>query len=208
MTVTAVPIQPVKRSYLIWIWLGVAIAIAAAFLLARQGDLDHVTDSGLRYRVITAGTGPHPTDTDYAVIMYEGRLPDGTVFDRSQQPTPLQVKAAVPGFTEALKLMSKGGRYHITIPAKLGYGAKSPEGIPPNSPLIFDVQLLAVVSEQQYQQIMMQQMMMNGGGAGGPGGPGGPGAPPGGAGGAGDEPAPGDTEAPPTKGSDVKPKAK
>lgn len=191
MSVTAVPLQPVKRSYLVWLWLAIAALVAGAFLLARQGDFYRATPSGLKYHVFTAGAAERPSDSDVAVINYVGRLPSGDVFDRSQQPTPMPVAASdpargregvIPGFSEALKMMGKGSRYRFVIPAHLAYGAKSPPGIPANSPLTFDVEMLTFVSQEQYQRIMMQQQMMQG--MGGPGGPGGPGAPGDGPGGA------------------------
>jgi FKBP-type peptidyl-prolyl cis-trans isomerase FkpA len=203
MTVTAVPLQPVKRSYLAWLWVGIVVALVAAFLLARQGDSFmarnarepgvKVTASGLQYKELTPGTGPHPTDKDVALINYEGTLTNGTVFDASKQPTPMPVSGVVPGFSEALKLMSKGGKYRVWIPAKIGYGDKANGPIPANSTLAFDIELLEFIPEAQYRQIMMQQQM--GGMGGAPGGPGG---------GAGGEPAgagaPGTDEgvAPPT----------
>jgi len=192
MTVTAVPLQPVKRSYLVYLWIGIVVLVAAAFLLARQGDFYKTTASGLKYHVIATGTGDKPTDNDIALVMYEGRLPSGETFDKSQQPTPMPVAAAdpkkgrdgvVPGFSEALKMMNKGAKYRFVIPAKLAYGAeekRDPTGkvvIPANSPLIFDVEMLGSMPADQFRMLMQQQQMMGGGGAGGPGGPGGPGAP-------------------------------
>ncbi|HEX7695063.1 MAG TPA: FKBP-type peptidyl-prolyl cis-trans isomerase N-terminal domain-containing protein, partial [Sphingomonas sp.] len=81
MSVTAVPLQPVKRSYIWSIWIAIVVAVAAAFLLARQGD-DFLTRnarapgvvttaSGLQYKVLTPGKGAHPTDADVALINYE-----------------------------------------------------------------------------------------------------------------------------------------
>ena len=118
-TVTAVPLQPVKRSYLVYIWVGVAIACLAAFALARQSD-DFLTRnarargvvttaSGLQYQVIKPGApgAARPTDADVALINYEGKLLNGTTFDKSQQPTPMPVAGVVPGFSEALKLMRR-----------------------------------------------------------------------------------------------------
>ena len=140
MSVTAVPLQPVKRSYIWLLWIGIVAAVIAAFLLARQGD-DFmtrkarasgvtVTASGLQIMTLTPGKGAHPTDADVALINYEGRLLDGKTFDKSQQPTPMPIKGTVPGFSEALKLMQKGGKYRIWIPAKLGYGDKAAGPIP------------------------------------------------------------------------------
>ncbi|RYY09141.1 MAG: FKBP-type peptidyl-prolyl cis-trans isomerase, partial [Alphaproteobacteria bacterium] len=116
-TVTAVPLRPVKRSYLIYLWIGLALALVSAFALARQGD-DVMTRnarakgvvttaSGLQYKVLKPGAGAKPTDTDVALINYEGKLLDGSTFDKSQQPTPMPVSGVVPGFSEALKLMPK-----------------------------------------------------------------------------------------------------
>lgn len=178
--VTAVPLRPVKRGYLVWLWLGLAVALAAAFLLARQGEAallrearggDVVTTaSGLRYKILQAGqTGaPRPTDADVALVNYEGRLTSGTTFDKSQQPTPMPVTGVVPGFSEALKLMPKGSRYRFWIPPGLGYGEKGAGPIPPNSTLVFDVELIDFLPAA----VLQQQMM---GGMGAPPQPGAPG---------------------------------
>lgn len=178
MSVTAVPIQPVKRSYIWLLWIGIAVAVIAAFLLARQGD-DFLTRnarapgvittaSGLEYKVLTPGKGPHPTDSDVALINYEGKLLDGKTFDKSQQPTPMPVRGVVPGFSEALKLMQKDGKYRVWIPAKLAYGEKGTGPIPANSTLVFDIDLIAFLPQTVIDQYQRQM-----GGMGGPGGPGG-----------------------------------
>ena len=178
-TITAVPLQPVKRSVLIYLWIGIVVAVAAAFLLARQGDgfLTRngreagvvTTASGLQYKILEPGTGPKPTDTDVALINYEGRLANGTTFDKSQQPTPMQVVAAdpatgrpgvVPGFSEALKLMSKGAKYRFWIKPSLAYGDKASGPIPANSILIFDVELLEFLPEATIRRMQMQQQQM------------------------------------------------
>lgn len=188
MSVTAVPLQPVKRRYLAWLWIAIIVLVAGAFLLARQGDFYRATPSGLKYHVFSNGAGEKPNDNDVAWVMYVGRLPSGEVFQRTDQPAPLPVAAAdvahgkdgvIPGMSEALKMMNKGARYQFLIPANLAYGASPPPGapIPPNSPLIFDIQVLAVMSREDAQRLMMQQMMQQGGG-----GPGGPGGAPGGQG--------------------------
>ena len=179
-TVTAVPIQPVKRGYLIWLWLGIVLAVAAAFLLARQGDPALVreqrgggivtTASGLQYKVLTAGaaTGARPTAQDVALINYEGKLLDGTTFDKSQQPTPIPVAGVVPGFSEALKLMRKGAKWRIWLPPSLGYGDRTTGPIPPNSTLVFDLELVDFRSEAEIRQMQMMQGAL-GGAPGAPG---------------------------------------
>jgi FKBP-type peptidyl-prolyl cis-trans isomerase FkpA len=187
MSVTAVPLRPVRRSYLVWIWVAVVAAIVVAALLARQGDAallreargaDVTTNaSGLQDKVIQPGQGgAHPTATDVALVNYTGRLIDGTVFDASKQPTPMPLSSVLPGFAEALKLMPKGAKYRFWLPAKLGYGDRANGPIPANSELVFDVEMIDFIPEAVLRQMQAQQSMMGGGVPGGmPGGA--PGAP-------------------------------
>lgn len=178
-TVTAVPIPPTKRRVIVYLVLGILLAVAAAAALAWQMPTDPAlaflgknarqpgvvtTASGLQYKVLEKGqSGPSPTDTDVALVNYEGKLVDGTTFDKSQQPTPMPVAGVVPGFSEALKLMHKGAKYRFWIKPGLGYGAKGAGPIPPNSVLIFDVELLDFLPEAVIRQMQMQQQMMQGG---------------------------------------------
>lgn len=169
--VTAVPLQPVKRRYLIWLWAGIALALVGAMALARQGDPALVreargggvstTASGLQYKQLQAGQpgAPRPTDTDVVRVQYKGRLLDGSVFDQSQQPAVFPVTGVVPGFSEALKLMPKGSKYRFWIPGNLGYGPTPPPGapIPPNATLVFDVELVDFISEAVLRQMQAQQ---------------------------------------------------
>jgi FKBP-type peptidyl-prolyl cis-trans isomerase len=184
-TVTAVPLQPVKRGYLIWLWLGIALACVSAFALARQGDPALIresrgagvvtTASGLQYKVLKAApaTAAKPTTADVALVSYEGRLLDGSTFDKSQQPTPFPVApgATVPGFSEGLRLMPKGSKYRFWMPPAIAYGAeekRDPSGkvvIPANSTLVFDVELIDFIPETVLRQMQQQQ------GMGLPGGP-------------------------------------
>lgn len=162
-TVTAVPLQPVKRGYLVWLWIGIAVALIGGAALA-------LAVPQIKLVTLKPGTGPHPTNTDVALINYEGRLADGTVFDKSPQPTPLPVTGVVPGFSQGLKLMQRGGKYRLTIPPELGYGAKASGPIPANATLTFTVELVDFKSEEelrriQAQQMQMQQMMRGGAGA-------------------------------------------
>lgn len=118
--------------------------------LARNRKLRGViqTASGVQYRVIKPATGAHPTDTDIALVNYEGKLVDGTSFDKSAQPTPMPVSAVVPGFSEALKLMAKGETLRVWIPSRLAYGAEDQRDgqgkvvIPGKSTLVFDIELV------------------------------------------------------------------
>ena len=134
-----------------------------AEFLAENGKQTGVkqTTSGLQYKVLKPGKGPSPTATDTALVKYEGRLRDGTVFDANEQ-TPMPVGAVIPGFSEALQLMQKGGEYRIWIPSDLAYGKTSPgEQIPPDSLLIFDVTLMDFISQAQMEELR-QQMQTQG----------------------------------------------
>ncbi len=108
------------------------------------------TASGLEYLIISSGEAsqPTPTDKDYAVVHYEGRLDDGTTFDSSyerMEPAMLPIEGLVPGFAEALKLMRTGDHWMIRLPASLAYGEESAGRIPPNSPLTFELELERVI---------------------------------------------------------------
>ena len=105
------------------------------------------TDSGLQYEVVSEGTGPMPKDNDTVKVHYTGTLITGEKFDSSVdrgEPAEFPVKGVIPGWTEALKLMKQGSKYKLAIPAKLAYGPQGRPGIPPNSTLLFDVELIEV----------------------------------------------------------------
>ena len=132
---------------------------------AKQPGVEQ-TASGLQYKEIKPGKGPSPTATDTALVKYEGRLRDSTVFDANEQ-TPMPVGGVVPGFSEALQLMNKGGEYRIWIPSNLAYGEASPgPELPANSLLIFDVTLLDFISAAQMEELRQQMQAQ-----GVPGGP-------------------------------------
>ena len=141
------------------LWLGLVGLVAAGVALAwiGAGSLrPETTPSGLQFRTIEAGSGPAIKPVDGVLIDYEGRLPDGTVFDSSADrgPTPMIVGQLIPGFAEALTKMQKGGRYRVLIPSKLGYGDTQPpdSAIPPNSDLEFDVHVVQVVPNAALMQ--------------------------------------------------------
>jgi len=106
------------------------------------------TPSGLQYEVLKEGNGVHPTATDSVTVHYEGRLIDGTVFDSSLErgePATFGVSQVIPGWVEALQLMSEGAKWNLFIPSNLAYG---PNGagpmIGPNQTLIFEVELIKI----------------------------------------------------------------
>jgi FKBP-type peptidyl-prolyl cis-trans isomerase len=105
---------------------------------------------GLQYEVITEGTGPMPKDTDTVEVDYKGTLIDGTTFDSSidrGQPAQFPVNHVIPGWTEALQMMKVGSKWKLYIPANLGYGEHGPGKIPPNSVLIFEVNLIKIIKK-------------------------------------------------------------
>ena len=105
--------------------------------------------SGLQYEVITEGTGKKAQATDQVKCHYEGTLIDGTLFDSSVkrgQPAVFGVNQVIPGWVEALQLMSEGAKWKLYIPSDLAYGAQGAgELIPPHSALIFEVELIQVL---------------------------------------------------------------
>lgn len=105
------------------------------------------TESGLQYEVLTEGKGAKPTASDKVTVHYTGKLIDGTVFDSSVErgePATFGVTQVIPGWVEALQLMSEGAKYRLYIPSQLAYGPQGAGPIGPNQTLIFDVELIKV----------------------------------------------------------------
>jgi len=104
--------------------------------------------SGLQYKVIKEGAGKTPKSTDTVTVNYKGTLINGTEFDSSYrrgQPATFPVKGVIPGWIEALQLMKEGAKWELYIPSNLAYGEKGAgRTIPPNSALIFEVELISV----------------------------------------------------------------
>lgn len=123
-------------------------AKADAFLAEnKEKEGVKVTESGLQYKQIREGKGKEPTLDSVVEVHYKGRLLDGTEFDSSykrNEPARFPVRAVIPGWTEALQLMKPGSKYELYIPPNLAYGPKGGPTIPPNSALIFEVELLSV----------------------------------------------------------------
>jgi FKBP-type peptidyl-prolyl cis-trans isomerase FklB len=102
--------------------------------------------SELQYKIIAAGNGATPGSNDIVQVNYQGTLLDGTEFDSSYkrgQPAQFPVGAVIRGWTEALQKMKVGSKWQLFIPADLAYGEQGRPGIPPNSTLIFEVELLS-----------------------------------------------------------------
>jgi hypothetical protein len=172
--VTAVPLRPVAKGTLTKIWLGVGVAVVIGLGLAWVGTAKQVamgqppsvflaknakkhgvitTASGLEYEVLAPGQGNSPGPQDIVLIEYDGKLLDGTTFDSTAQhgqPAVMPVAGSIPGFSEGLQLMKRGGHYRFWIPPQLGYGEQGAgDGvIPPNSVLQFDVTLREIAPQQ------------------------------------------------------------
>lgn len=108
------------------------------------------TPSGLQYEVLQEGDGAKPKATDQVKCHYHGTLIDGTVFDSSVQrgkPATFPLNMVIKGWTEALQLMPVGSKYRLFLHPSLAYGDRQAGAvITPNSTLIFDVELLDIVS--------------------------------------------------------------
>lgn len=106
------------------------------------------TESGLQYKILTAGTGATPTATDTVVTHYTGTLIDGKVFDSSYKrntPATFPVNGVIKGWTEALQIMTVGSKWQLFIPSKLAYGERGAgANIGPNQVLIFELELLEI----------------------------------------------------------------
>jgi len=192
--ITRVPLKPVAKGSLTKLWLGVIVAIALGASLAWAA-----LPSGppqLEVTTIVEGAGPKIAVGDVAWVKYTGKLAEtGEVFDQTPElppqiaetvkglfpdgsPWEMQEGRMVDGFFNGLQQMQKGGTYELFIPSDQAYGAEPPPGapIPPDADLIFEVEVIDIMSQETYERNLgiLQQMLQ----ASGPGGPGGPGGPP------------------------------
>jgi FKBP-type peptidyl-prolyl cis-trans isomerase FklB len=120
---------------------------AAAFLQENKTkDGIVVLPSGVQYKILKAGEGKKPVDSDDVICEYRGTLLDGTEFDKTEAGKPATFKLAglIPGWKEALRLMPVGSKWQLFVSPELAYGARGAGLIGPNELLIFDVQLVAI----------------------------------------------------------------
>lgn len=104
----------------------------------------HKTESGLQYKIRTLGDGPKPSPKSKVRVHYNGMLMNGVEFDSSyneDEPVQLSLKRVIKGWQEGIPLMPAGSTFTFLIPPELAYGKKGTQGIPPDSTLIFDVDL-------------------------------------------------------------------
>lgn len=159
--ITRVPLQPIAKGALGKLWVGVA-----AVALAAGGIAWAAMPGGVDVEVVKAGAGVHPAGSDVPVINYVGKLVDGKEFDRGNN-VPMPLDGVIPGFRQGLMQMQKGGRYRLEIPAAMAYGAEEKRNpmsgevvIPANSDLVFEIDVIDILSQQQFEQMMRMQQMM------------------------------------------------
>jgi FKBP-type peptidyl-prolyl cis-trans isomerase FklB len=125
----------------------------AAFLAANKSKPGVVTlPDGLQYKVITDGTGVTPTPNSVVTVNYRGTFIDGTEFDSSYkrgQPAQFPIMGVIHGWTEALLQMKVGSKWQLFIPSDLAYGEQGRPPIPPNSVLVFEVELVSAQAQNQ-----------------------------------------------------------
>ncbi len=115
------------------------------FLAKNKAEPGVITlTNGLQYKIITAGTGPIPKLTDTVNVHYRGTFVNGELFQDSGTPVPFQVSQVIPGWTQILQLMPTGSKWRVFIPSNLAYGPNGRQGIPANSVLIFEMELVSI----------------------------------------------------------------
>lgn len=121
---------------------------AEEFLKANEKNKDvHETDSGLQYKVMREGSGKSPTIKDNVVVQYQIYSQDLVLLLDSDGETKFSLDALVPGFVEGIKLMKAGAKYRFYVHPQLAYGMDGTNDIPPNSLLIFDVELKQIIND-------------------------------------------------------------
>jgi FKBP-type peptidyl-prolyl cis-trans isomerase len=118
-----------------------------AFLAENKTKPGVVTlPDGLQYKIITNGSGATPMMDDIVTVNYRGTFIDGKEFDSSAKtghPAQFAVGSVIHGWTEALMQMKVGSKWQLFVPSELAYGERGRPGIPPNTVLVFEVELLS-----------------------------------------------------------------
>ena len=127
----------------------IAIGLLLLFSGCQKGQVNTM-ENGLKIEDIVIGDGAEAKDFNKVVVNYTGTLEDGTVFDSSLKPGrepftfTLGVGSVIKGWDLGVKSMKVGGKRKLIIPSELGYGKRGIGPIPPNSTLIFEVELLEI----------------------------------------------------------------
>ncbi len=136
---------------------GLALALATSTLTwaqnattaaAAKEDGAVVSSTGLVYRAFKEGSGASPAATDKVKVHYRGTFPDGREFDSSYkrgEPIEFPLNGVIKCWTEGVQRMKVGGKAKLTCPPQIAYGERGAGGvIPPNSTLVFEVELLGI----------------------------------------------------------------
>ena len=116
--------------------------------IAKKSGVDTLAN-GIQYKIIKKGEGAKPAATDMVKVHYRGTLIDGTEFDSSikrGEPVEFPLNRVIPGWTTALQQMPVGSKWEIFIPSDQAYGPRGNGSIGPNETLIFEVELLDIVT--------------------------------------------------------------
>jgi FKBP-type peptidyl-prolyl cis-trans isomerase FklB len=143
-----------QRSMQAWEEQGKRNKVEAADFLTKNASAKGVlkTASGLQYRIMKSGNGLKPRAEDNVRVSYHGKLIDGTEFENSnkmEKPPVYLVQQLIPGWIEALQMMPVGSTWRLYLPPELGYGEKGSNKVGPNAVLIFDIELLGIVSQDE-----------------------------------------------------------
>jgi len=143
-------------------WFVLLLSLVSAAALAQSDPLALAaqekgavrTASGLVYRILAQGSGPNPTAADTVRVHYRGTLLNGREFDSSHrrgQPAEFPLARVIPCWTEGVQQLRVGGKAKLTCPASLAYGEREVGGglIPAHSVLVFEVELLAIVTPKR-----------------------------------------------------------
>jgi hypothetical protein len=146
-----VSVMSPRTTQIVVLGLAAVLVLAAVYLLfanGRSSGAEVTLDGGLKYTDISVGTGASPRLGGQISVNYVGTLENGTEFDRSHgQPVPMtfDTQHLIPGWVKGMENMKVGGKRRLTVPPELAYGAAGrPPVIPPNSTLIFDIDLVDV----------------------------------------------------------------
>ena len=165
MSVTAVPIRPLSRGAVVKLWIGLLVLVLSAAALAWIGTsaFQVVTlDSGVRYRVLSEGTGPTITPADLFALRYKLRVNDEDApviqnSDDTGQPFVASTQNVFPGFGEALQSMRAGGKYLLWLPPGQHEQGPLRLGTPftANDTLVFEIEVLQIAPGMAAMQQLM-----------------------------------------------------
>jgi len=168
MSVTAVPIRPLKKGSILKLWIGLGLLALAAAAMAWFGTATFqalTTPSGVGLQTIKAGSGAKVTPADVVALHYKLHVgsKDAPVFQDSRQtgqPFVTTTQGIYPGFAEGLQLMRPGGAYVLTLPGGTHEQGPMPPEAPfkPTDKLVFEIEILQVMPGEAQRFIQMQQM--------------------------------------------------